>query len=99
MTQPDWAQWQRVYDRPDAALPQLCARGATVIWTRHQRAPDLTPTVRAWFEAAGFVELAFESTDPDPPGLWASPVQGVGAHRWAHDPVPLEPGVRLFTFR
>ncbi|HEY3108690.1 MAG TPA: class I SAM-dependent methyltransferase family protein [Chloroflexota bacterium] len=85
--------------RTVAALPQLCARGATVIWTRHRLPPDLTPAVRGWLAAAGFVELAFESTDADPPGPWAFPVQAVGAHRWPRAPVPLEPGRRLFTFR
>ena len=29
--------------------PALCAIGATVIWTRHRRPPDLTPRIRAWF--------------------------------------------------
>jgi hypothetical protein len=82
--------------RTVAALPQLCARDATVIWTRHRRPPDVTPTVRGWFAEAGFVELGFESTDPDPPAPWA--VQGVGAPRWPRDPVPLDPGRRLFTF-
>ncbi len=32
------------------ALPQLCAPGATVIWTRSRRAPDLTPTLRCWLQ-------------------------------------------------
>ena len=27
--------------------------GATVIWTRHRRPPDLTPAIRGWFTAAG----------------------------------------------
>ena len=30
-------------------LPQLCAAGATVIWTRHRRPPDLTIDIRRWF--------------------------------------------------
>jgi hypothetical protein len=45
--------------RTVAAAPALCAPGATVIWTRHRREPDLTPQVRAWFAGAGFEELAF----------------------------------------
>jgi Putative methyltransferase len=49
--------------RTIAAAPALCAPGATVIWTRHRREPDLTPQVRAWFTAAGFEELAFESPE------------------------------------
>jgi hypothetical protein len=86
--------------RTIAALPQFCARGATVIWTRYRAPPDLTPTIRAWFAEVGFTELTFESTAPDPPGPpWASPVQAVGANRWPHDPEPLETGQRLFTFK
>ncbi|MGB8650965.1 MAG: SAM-dependent methyltransferase, partial [Mycobacteriales bacterium] len=42
-------------------LPQLCAAGATVIWTRSRRAPDLTPSIRSWFGEVGFVEQAFEA--------------------------------------
>lgn len=58
--------------RTVAAAPALCAPGASVIWTRHQRPPDLTPQVRAWFTAAGFEEVAFGS----PPGARRT---GVGA--------------------
>src|ERR1700743_1208395 len=47
-----------------AALPSLCAPGALVLWTRHRRAPDLTPAIRSWFAAAGFGEEAFD-TSPD----------------------------------
>jgi hypothetical protein len=79
-------------------LSQLCARGATVIWTRHRRPPDLTPPIRGWFADAGFAELAFASTEAESPGPGAFPAQGVGAHRWQHDPVPLRAGVRMFTF-
>jgi hypothetical protein len=58
--------------RTVAAAPALCAPGATVIWTRHRRPPDLTPQVRAWFTAAGFTELAFGSPA-------SAPRTGVGA--------------------
>lgn len=40
-------------------LPMLCGPGAQVIWTRHRREPDLTPSIRSWFERAGFVERSF----------------------------------------
>jgi len=72
-----------------AALPQLCAPAATVIWTRTREAPDLTPTLRGWFAEAGFVEEAFEA----PHGVHFS----VGVHRLTADPQPLGEG-RLFTF-
>jgi len=70
-------------------LPCLCAPEATVIWTRHRREPDLTPTVRAWFTEAGFVEVAFDGA----PGSF-----GVGTHRLVAPPQELRAGRRMFTF-
>lgn len=72
------------------ALPSLCAPGALILWTRHRGAPDLTPAIRSWFEAAGFREEAFD-TSPD--GFMS-----VGAHRLAAEPAALVRGQRLFTF-
>jgi hypothetical protein len=71
-------------------LPTLCAPGATVIWTRGTFKPDITPVVRAWFEAAGFAELSFIAI-PDT-------TAGVGAARLIASPHAFEPDVRLFTF-
>jgi putative methyltransferase len=71
-------------------LPQLCAPDARVIWTRHRRAPDLTPSIRCWFEDAGFEPTAFHAPDYS--------FFTVGVHRFAGTPAPLERGVRLFTF-
>jgi hypothetical protein len=71
-------------------LASLAAPGATVIWTRHRRPPDLTPTVRAWFRAAGFDEVAWE-TAPDA-------AFGVGVSRLTAPPRPFGPGRRLFSF-
>jgi hypothetical protein len=73
-----------------SALPQLCSAGATVIWTRHRRPPDLTPDVRDWFAAAGFQQLRFHS--PEQNG-WA-----VGTHRLVGEPEPLRLGERWFRF-
>ena len=61
-------------ERVVRAAPAMCAPGATVIWTRHRREPDLTPRIRAWFEASGFDEVAF-----DAPGTGT--LVGVGVHR------------------
>jgi hypothetical protein len=58
--------------RTVTAAAALCAPGGTVIWTRHQRPPDLTPQVRDWFSAAGFEEVAFW-------GRPEAPMTGVGA--------------------
>lgn len=77
--------------RTVTSLPMLCAPGATVIWTRHRKAPDLTPAIREWFAQAGFEEQAF-----DIPGDGAS--WSVGVHVLAGEPAAFEAGQRLFTF-
>jgi len=45
--------------RTISALASLLGVGGSVVWTRHRRPPDLTPTIRAWFAEAGFDEAAF----------------------------------------
>ena len=77
-------------ERTIAAMPSLCAEGARVIWTRHRRAPDLTPTIRRWFEEAGFEHEAFDAID-DSSG-------SVGVERFADTPRPFDPALRLFRF-
>ncbi len=72
------------------SLPALCAPGATVIWTRGRRAPDVTPTIRSWFAEAEFDEVAFDVE----PGFEFS----VGTHRYTGDAKPFVPGVHLFSF-
>ncbi len=62
-----------------AAAPGLCSPGATVIWTRHRRPPDLTPRVRGWFAASGFEEIAFDALGTDT-------MTGVGVNRLRHAP-------------
>lgn len=47
------------------AVPRLCRSGATVIWTRHRRQPDLTPAIRRWFADVGAEEVAFASGGPE----------------------------------
>ncbi len=77
-------------ERTVRALPMLCARNATVIWTRHRRPPDLTIDIRGWFAAAGFEPVTFDA----PMAFeWS-----VGVHRFVGDPEPILPGHRLFTF-
>lgn len=72
------------------ALPQMCAAGATVIWTRTRRAPDLTPAVREWLAEAGFVQDAFEA--PEDARF------SVGVHRFEGVPRPLDITATIFTF-
>jgi len=72
------------------ALPTLCAAGATVIWTRHRRPPDLTLEIRHWFAEAGFEEVGFVGSDEQ--------LYGVGAHRLIDPPRAWVRDLRLFTF-
>ena len=74
-----------------SVLPALCADGARVIWTRTRRAPDLTPSVRAWLGENGFREVAFA---PVPDSLAAVGVADLGT-RPEHAALG---GSRLFTF-
>ncbi len=76
--------------RTITSLPQLCAPDALVVWTRHRRAPDLTPRIRRWFADRGFEEHAF--TAPEGRSY------AVGVHRLRGAPAPLIEDQRLFTF-
>lgn len=71
-------------------LPRLCRRGATVIWTRHREPPDRTVDIRRWFADTGFAEVAFDGAD--------TVSIGVGTHVFTGEPLPFQPGVRLFEF-
>ncbi len=76
------------------ATPQLCGPGAEVIWTRHRGDPDLTPSIREWFAAAGFDEVAFHA----PEAVEWFDKWSVGVHRLAAPPQPLRTGRHWFTF-
>ena len=73
------------------AAPAMCAPGAIVVWTRHRRAPDITPQIREWFCASGFDEVAFDAPETDS-------LTSVGVHRLADAPEASPPGEPLFTF-
>lgn len=80
------ADIQRTLD----VLPTLCAAGASVIWTRHRRAPDRTGDIRRWLEIAGFEEVS-----------WCAPddaLYSVGMHRLVAEPQRFDPAVRMFDF-
>jgi hypothetical protein len=69
----------------------LVQPGGHVIWTRHRRQPDITPTIRVWFSRCGFTEVAFDYED----GIF----YGVGTHVLAAEVAARpEPPATLFTF-
>jgi hypothetical protein len=77
-------------ERTVRAMPAFCAPGATVIWTRHRRPPDLTIEIRRWFAEAGFEPVAFDA----PTGFeWS-----VGVQRFAGEQPPFRAGPPLFRF-
>jgi hypothetical protein len=78
--------------RTALAAPALCSPGATVIWTRHRRPPDLTPRIRAWFAAGGFAEVAFDAMD-------TATLTGIGVGRLRRPATVPLPDWPLFTFR
>jgi len=73
-----------------AVLREFCAPGATVVWTRHRKEPDLTPTIRQWFRERNFEEVAFEAPE--------DVLFSVGVERFVGEPAPLRAGRRLFEF-
>ncbi|MGH3343201.1 MAG: SAM-dependent methyltransferase [Carbonactinosporaceae bacterium] len=76
--------------RTVGGLRQLCAPGATVVWTRSRRPPDLTPDIRRWFDGCGFAEVTFDAP--------ADALHSVGVHRLVAEPQAPVPGRVLFRF-
>jgi hypothetical protein len=84
--------------RTVAALPQLLAANALVIWTRGTNVPhdptaatgDPSEQVRATFLEAGFCEVAFVQPEDAP--------YRVGVARFTGTPRPWSPDLRMFTF-
>jgi hypothetical protein len=79
------------------AMPSFCAPRGTVVWTRHRRPPDLTPSVREWFGQAGFAEQSFVA--PEPYVLCVGRHRLVGAGASGAGPSGgVDPDLRLFDF-
>ena len=72
-------------------LSMLCQSGASVIWTRHWKQPDVITRIRAWFEESGFEDLGFDPLENEAK-------MGVGVCRLTAAPEPFVPGYRFFTF-
>jgi hypothetical protein len=71
------------------ALPQFCAPGATVLWSRGQQLPDITDRIRNALTEAEFQETAFHKPDD-------ARFQ-IGVARYHGPPQPLQPA-HLFRF-
>jgi hypothetical protein len=78
-----------------AAMPHLCASGATLVWSRGRSlegADDFVTPVREAFAAAGFTEVSIRSFDVQDDRT------ALGVVRFGRAPVPLEPRQTWFTF-
>lgn len=73
------------------AAPQLCAAGATLLWSRGRDRTDRNDLVRGWFQEAGFVELHYDHRD-------SGSRPALGMMRFDGSTQALERGQRLFTF-
>jgi len=73
------------------ALPMFAAPGATVIWTRHRREPDMTVNIRKWLEESSFQNTAY---DPVPN---SDTLGTVGVAKFVGKTQPLA-DEHLFTF-
>lgn len=71
------------------ALPQFCAPGATVIWSRGRHLHDINSEIQATFAGAGFTQTAFHAPD----GVKFQ----IGVNRYEGPAVPLVSD-KLFTF-
>lgn len=86
-------------------MPQLCAPGGTVVWTRHRESPDLTGWIRDWFARAGFTETRLDSVGrragrrTSEGTAAAEECAGfvIGSHTLTAPPRRLMPATRLFT--
>lgn len=78
-------------ERVISTVPTICNTGATVIWTRHRRDPDLTPKIAQWFATAGCVSTEFTSPGHGSYAVGTEQCQ----HATRHTPLPY----RLFSFR
>ena len=75
-----------------AFAPQLCAPGATLLWSRGLDGSDRNDQVRARLADAGFTELDYATSGGED-------AAAMGSVRYDGPPVALQPGLPLFTFQ
>lgn len=78
-------------ERLISMLPQLCASGASVVWARGTTGSSNAAQILELLRRAEFVEA-------EPEDLGRTPLH-IGVATFAGTPMPLEPGVRIFTFQ
>jgi hypothetical protein len=78
-------------ERTIATAPELCAAGATLIWSCARHDGDRNDVIRARLAAAGFVERDYSTLDVDT-------LPAVGTVRYEGPPRALTAGLRMFTF-
>lgn len=77
--------------RTVAAVPHMCRPGATIVWSRHRREPDLTGTISQWFDEAGCPSTGFQSPGA---GKFA-----IGRQAQVHTATDASLPDQLFSFR
>jgi hypothetical protein len=77
-------------ERTIKAVPTICRPGASIVWTRHRRAPDMTPSIRSWFDDVGCARQSFRS--PGPNGY------AVGTENYVQARTPSSLPHHLFSF-
>ena len=78
-------------ERTIKTAPQLCAEGASLLWSRGRDRTDRNDRVRAWFEEAGFAEVHYDERD-------TGSRPALGMMRFGGSVQALETGKRLFAF-
>ncbi len=76
--------------RTVAATASMVRAGGIVVWTRHRRHPDLTPSIRDWFDDAGCSPIGFTSGGQDS--------YAVGVERMGPTPIVAPLPEQLFRF-
>ena len=71
--------------------PQLCAPGATLLWSRGLDGSDRNDQIRTRLADAGFAELDYATSGGED-------AAALGVVRYDGPPVALRPGQPLFTF-
>ena len=76
---------------PARLRPQLCAPGATLLWSRGLDGSDRNNQIRTRLAEAGFAELDYGTSGGED-------AAALGVARYNGPPVPLRLGLPLFTF-